>query len=50
MGGACRMNWEKRNVYKVLSRKLEGKRSRGGLRSRLKVILKCILEENGEMV
>jgi hypothetical protein len=49
MGRACRMHWEKRNAYNVLVGKLEGIRSLG-LRTRLKIILKCILEENCEMV
>jgi hypothetical protein len=44
MGTECRMNVEKRNAYRILVVKPEGKRQLGRPRSRWSTILKWILE------
>jgi hypothetical protein len=42
MGRSCSTNGEKRNAYRILVRKLEGRRPLGGPRLRVVTILKWI--------
>jgi hypothetical protein len=45
MGMACSRHVEKRNAYRILVGKPEGKRQLGRLDVRGRIILKCILEK-----
>jgi hypothetical protein len=47
MGGACSMNVEKRNAYRILVGKLEGKRPLGRPRCRWEDNIKMDLRERG---
>jgi hypothetical protein len=47
MGGACSMNGEKRNAYRILVGKPEGKRPLGRRRRRSVDNIKMDLEETG---
>jgi hypothetical protein len=50
MGTACSTHGEKRNVYRVLVGKLEGKRLMGKLDVGQRIILKWILEKKDGVV
>jgi hypothetical protein len=45
MGGACSTNWEKRNAYRILVRKPEGKKPLGRQRSRWMDYIKMVHRE-----